>query len=105
MHDPASEPIFEGFETEPNDDAASVFTYCQDFNIPPDTKVALVSAFSNVLCQNLQSVSNVPQESINNAIRTLPEYLKDFSLQLKEQAKLKHEKLAIVFVRGLKEYD
>jgi hypothetical protein len=104
VHDPASEPIFEGFETEPNDDTASMFTYCQDFDIPADTKESLISAFSRILCQSLDSVPSVPQESLDTALKVLLEYLKDFSIQLKGQAKLQHEKLATVFVRELKGY-
>lgn len=104
MRDPASEAIFEGFEPEPNDDAASMFTYCQEFEIPADTKESLISAFSRILCQSLEAVPTVSQESLDTALKVLPEYLKDFSIQLKGQARLEHQILATVFVRQLRGY-
>lgn len=101
-HDIPAEPLYEGIEQDGNEDVASIFTNCQDFNLSPDTQESLIYTFSSILCQNLKDVPYAREESVDSVIKALPTYLKDFSIQLKKDASLEHEKAAIVFVRGLK---
>jgi hypothetical protein len=85
-------------QDEEQDDARTVCTDNQDFDVPKDVKEQLVAAFSREIIQRLQgALSKVDDKtSMRN---TLAGLLKEFSLRLGMEACASEEKNAVTFIR------
>jgi hypothetical protein len=82
-----------------NGDAETILTSNQDLVLPLDTKEALISVFSGVLCRNIEGIVDAQQKSVESTIEVLPNLLREFSMQLSKMVAHEHEELAALFVR------
>jgi hypothetical protein len=83
---------------EEQDDARTVCTDNQDFDVPKDVKEQLVAAFSREIIQRLHGVLSKFDDK-NSMRNTLVGLLKDFSLRLGMGACAGEQKNAVTFIR------